>query len=184
MIPALDDDVGDSPVGDLDIGFVRAARMSEPRSGRQSHDHALGEESAPVRSRDEEPPWRPNDVEPVGDGGQQLGKRSSTRPEELVGVRADHPVGSVLRRRHSSHAGPERLRVESQAVLAYQVEHTLTLVALEDLPAPVLRTMIGRDHEVDACVQVEDEGGLHDVGLVTDEEGQDEHVPRFETVTR
>ncbi len=54
------------------------------------------------------------------------------------------------------------------------MQKSLAGVAFENLGRAVHRTVVGRDHEVDAGVQMEGDLRVDDVGLVADEERHDE----------
>jgi hypothetical protein len=108
------------------------------------------------------------------DGAENARERPSSRPPELVGVGVDHPVGAVLRRRQSRHAGHPLVLAQIVPRLADEMEVALARVSLENVRRPVDRVVVGRDDEVRARVQVEGEPLLDDVGLVAREECHDE----------
>ncbi len=140
----------------------------------ETNRHALGEELRVVGSRHEVPPAATHDAEPRRDRREDVLQRAPTRPPELVGVRVDDPVGAELGRREASHArDPSRL-AHVVAGLANEVETTRALVPLEDLRRPVVRAVVGRDHEVDPGAQVERELRIDDVRFVPREERHDE----------
>jgi hypothetical protein len=116
---------------------------------------------------------RPDDPESAGDGGERVRERASPRHPELVGVGVDDPVGAVLGRREAGHAGaPDAL--PHRPGLPEETQPSRALVRLEDLGRPVPRVVVGREHEVDARVEVVGDLGVDDVDLVANHQGLDE----------
>ena len=128
----------------------------------------------PVRGRPERAQERADGPVALGNRVQHVAKRRPSRPPELVGVGVDHPVRSEVGRSQACHARHPFVLAQILAGLSEQMHVTFARVALEHLRRPVLRAVVGRDHEVGARVQVEGEPRLDHVRLVAGEQRHDE----------
>ena len=112
---------------------------------REAHGHALREERAVVRARQEVAPAAADDAEPVGHRREHVLQRAAARPPELVRIRVDHPVGAVLGRREPRHPRDPRVLAHVVGRLADEPQDAGALVPLEDLRRPVARRVVDRD---------------------------------------
>ena len=138
-------------------------RVVDRRERREADGEPLREGLVRVGAGSERPQERPDRPVPRWDCAEHVRQRCATRPPELVGVRVDHPVGAEVRRRQARHARDPFVLPEVVAGLANEMDMALARVPLEHLGRPVLRVVVGRDHEVRARVQVELEPRLDDV---------------------
>ena len=132
--------------------------------------------------REKVPNERLNDRVPGRNRDKNVLQVLGARPVELRDLAQDQPVGAVLRRRQSSHAGAP-VTLARLSALSDQMQVPLTLVGLEDLGRAVMRVVVGDDHEVDARIQVIGDLGVDDVRLIVDHECHHELHGRGETYT-
>ena len=144
---------------------------------REAHRHALREERAVVRARQEVAPAAADDAEAVGHRREHVLQRAAARPPELVRIRVDHPVGAVVGRREPRHPGDPRVLAHVVGRLADEPQDAGALVPLEDLRRPVARRVVDRQDEVDAGMEMECDLRVDDVCLVPREERHHEPHP-------
>ena len=171
VVPAPNADVAGSPVRGLEMRGERV-RMKGRRA--QPSRHPLGEEAVVIRSGNEVPPRTPDDAEPLGNRREELAEAASARAPELVRIRVEDPVGGELGGCQPGHVRDPLGLTKVVALLANEVQMPIAGIALENLRGAVLRTVVSRDDEIDAGVQVKRDLGIDDVHLVSSEEGHDE----------
>jgi hypothetical protein len=142
-----------------------------------AHDHPLGEEPLPRRSRHEMPPHAAHAAEAPWDERKYLLEIATAGPPELVPVGIDHPVRLEVGSGEACHPGrPLDLR-QVPIRIPDQMDEAVTSVRLEDLGRPVVGTVVCGDHEVDSGVEVKGDARSDHVRLVAYEHGHDDfHV--------
>ena len=176
-LPARQPDLRMPAMEDLADRLVERRRVVDRRERREAHGHPVGERLL-AGSRAEHAEERAHRPVPRRHRREHLGERRPARPPELVRVGVDHPVGPVIGGREARHARDPLVLAQVLAGLADQVDVARPRVLLEHLRRPVLRAVVGRDHEVGAGVQMEREPRVDDVDLVAREERHDQRHRR------
>ena len=174
MVTASDDDVRIGSVRDLRHRSVEAGGVVDRRVLGEAHGHPLDEGAVVVGAGDEGPPERLHDPVFGRDGAEDVLQRPATRPPELVRVSVDDPVGAVVGCRKPRHARDPFPLAQALGRLGDQPQHSVAFVCLEHVRRAVARVVVGRDHVVDAGIEVERDLCVDDVDLVAREDCEDE----------
>src|SRR5205823_868809 len=113
------------------------------------YGHTLRKVLVTLRSRCEMSPHAPHAAIAFGYCLKDFFEIATPRPPELVRVGIDHPVCTELGRGTAGHRR-HPLRLIQVALVAADLNVSLTCVAFENLRRPVVGAVVDRDHEVDA----------------------------------
>jgi predicted O-methyltransferase YrrM len=164
-----DDDLRIRAVRRFRMGSIRARGIVERSSSREANGHPFRKGFHVPGPRQKMTRKRPHDTERLGDGGERLLERAAARHPEFVGIRVDHPGRSEVSRRVPCHAAaPDALA--HVPTLPKKPEHAPALVGLEDLRRSIARVVIGREHEIHACIQMVGDLRVDDVRLIADDQ--------------